>query len=96
MSLTDILTSILTALQVMSALVALFLAYKPGVSERARQTAYYVLTATTLLSGVAHLLTGDTLYGAVLTATAVLLLGVPYLAALVRRTRGRKGEKSKK
>ncbi|MFF1678767.1 hypothetical protein ACFVYG_22340 [Streptomyces sp. NPDC058256] len=97
MSLTGILLTLFTLLQVASALVALFLTYKPSFSGRARQRAFYVLAATTLLSGVAHLVTGDTFDGTVITAVAVLFLIPPRLMKrLVRRTRGRTGGKSKK
>ncbi|MFB6984585.1 hypothetical protein [Streptomyces sp. NPDC056304] len=93
----DILLTLSTAIQVASALVALFMAYKPGFSERTRQTAFHVLTATTLLSGVARLVTGHTFSGAVFTACAILLLMISLLLPrLVRWARARKDEKSKK
>ncbi|RNG15637.1 hypothetical protein [Streptomyces botrytidirepellens] len=92
-----ILVMFFTILQAASVFTALFLTYKPGVSERTRRSAVHILTATTLLSGIAHLVTGDTFLGTVLVAVAVLLLIPPRRVwRAVRRVRGRKGEKSRK
>ncbi|MFF3959182.1 hypothetical protein ACFYY1_39210 [Streptomyces sp. NPDC001890] len=90
----DILLTLFTVTEV-AALVALFMALKPGFSERTRQTAFHVFTATTLLSGVARLATGHTFFGAVLAAGAILLLMIRPLARLVRWARARNDEKSK-
>ncbi|MER5617699.1 hypothetical protein [Streptomyces sp. NPDC002215] len=91
----DILLTLSTVTQ-LAALVALFMALKPGFSERTRQRAFHVFTATTLLSGVARLVTGHTFFGAVFTAGAILLLMITLLLPrLVRRAGARKDEKSK-
>lgn len=93
----EIFVVLATAILAASALVALVLTYKPGVSERTRQTAFYVLVAATLLTGVAYLVAGDMLSGAVLIATVVLILIVLILIALrVKRLDRRNREKSTK
>ncbi|WP_435060398.1 hypothetical protein [Streptomyces sp. bgisy060] len=93
----DVLFTLITALQVVSALAALFTVFKPGISERTRQTAAGVLTAATLLSAVAHLMSGHTLAGTLFAAATALLLvtwgQVPRV--LVRWVRARKDKKSK-
>ncbi|MFI5864549.1 hypothetical protein [Streptomyces sp. NPDC051546] len=88
-----LLLALVTALQVMSALVALVAAFRPSLSERTRHRAVHALTATTLLSAIAHLVTGHLFYGTLLTAVTVLLLITWVLGPLVRWARGRKSEK---
>ncbi|MCX4681679.1 hypothetical protein OG413_41495 [Streptomyces sp. NBC_01433] len=94
----DILFTLITALQVVSALAALFTVFKPGTSERTRHRAFSVMTAATLLAAVAHLMSGHMLAGTLFAALTALLLvtwgQVPRV--LVRWVRARKDEKSRK
>ncbi|MET7490646.1 hypothetical protein [Streptomyces sp. NPDC005538] len=96
----NFLVVLVTVIVVASVLVALFLTYRPGVSERTRQTALQVVIAAAIVAGVTQLAVGDTLPGVVLIATAVLavllLMAAACLKRLVRRNRARKGEKSAK
>ncbi|MEU3639950.1 hypothetical protein AB0H23_27500 [Streptomyces albogriseolus] len=94
----DVLLSIITALQVTSALATLFTVFKPGISERTRKTAYTVMTAMTLLSAVAHLMSGHMFYGTLLAIVTALLLITWGQAprVLARCVRARKDERSTK
>ncbi|MFI0813637.1 hypothetical protein [Streptomyces echinatus] len=93
-----VLFLLITVLQVASAVAALFTVFKPGVSERTRQTAFRVLTAVTLLAAVAHLMSGHAIYGTLLAAiTALLLITWGQVSrVLVRWVRARKEERSTK
>ncbi|MFD7956071.1 hypothetical protein ACFV4X_21560 [Streptomyces ardesiacus] len=92
----SVLLMLITVLQAASAVAALFTVFKPGVSERTRQTACGVLTGLTLLAAVAHLMSGHTIYGTLLAVLTALLLITWGSQVLVRRVRARKNDKSTK
>ncbi|MFE0779152.1 hypothetical protein [Streptomyces sp. NPDC058861] len=94
----NILLTLVTVLQVASALAALFTVFKPGISGRTRRTAVSVLTAATGLSAITHLMSGQMLYSTLLGAITVLLL-ITWSRApriCVCWIRARKSEKPKK
>ncbi|MER5615949.1 hypothetical protein [Streptomyces sp. NPDC002215] len=94
----DVLFTLITVLQVVSAVAALVTVFKPGVSERTRKAAFGVLTAVTLLATVAHLMSGHAVVGTLFAALTALLLitwGQPP-RVLVRWVRAHKAEKPTK
>ncbi|MFF3957369.1 hypothetical protein ACFYY1_29770 [Streptomyces sp. NPDC001890] len=94
----DVLFTLITVLQAESALVALVTVFKPGVSERTRQMAFRVLTAATLLSAVAHLMSSHAVVGTLFAALTALLL-ITWRQpprVLVRWARAHKAEKPTK
>ncbi|MFJ5817307.1 hypothetical protein ACIQGT_25935 [Streptomyces sp. NPDC093108] len=93
-----VLSMLIMVLQVASAVAALFTVFKPGVSERTRQTAFGALAGANLLAAVFYLMNGLIIVGTVFAVLAVLLLITwwPVLRFWARWVRARRGDKSTK